>query len=242
MLILPAIDLMNGACVRLEQGAFENATRYQVDPLVTARSFEEAGARWLHLVDLDGARTGKPKNRDWVQMICRESGLKVQTGGGIRSEFDAAEILRNGVDRAVLGSLAVRDPEAIFRLVDRFGADRITVALDIRPSTEGFEIAVDGWQSSAGEDLLGSLAAFREIGARHLLVTDISRDGMLMGANIPLYSKLAEDFPDFAFQASGGISSTGDLAKIKAAGAAAAIVGRAIYEDHIGLEELFDAD
>ncbi len=241
MLILPAIDLMDGACVRLEQGAFASATRYPAEPLEMALTLEEAGARWLHVVDLDGARTGKPGNREWVRRICRESGLKVQTGGGIRSESEAGEILQNGIDRAVIGTLAVRDPDVIARLVKRFGADRVTVALDIRPSEAGPEIAVNGWQSATGDDLQGSLTRFRDLGVRHVLVTDISRDGMLKGANVSLYAKLAKDFPEFAFQASGGVASLRDLAEIKAAGAAAVVVGKAIYEGRIALEELFDA-
>lgn len=241
MLILPAIDLMDGACVRLEQGAFASAVRYPADPLEMALTFEQAGATWLHVVDLDGARTGQPGNREWVRRICRESGLKVQTGGGLRTESDAEEILQNGIDRAVIGTLAVRDCAAVARLVERFGADRITVALDIRPSDAGPELAVEGWQSRAGGDLQGSLARFRDIGVRHVLVTDISRDGMLKGPNLSLYAKLAGDFPEFAFQASGGVASTGDLAGIRAAGAAAVIVGKAIYEGRIALDELFDA-
>lgn len=241
MLILPAIDLMNGRCVRLEKGAFARATIYQADPVSMARSFGDAGAEWIHVVDLDGARTGREGNRDWVVRIAGETGLKVQSGGGLRSEDDVAEFLDSGIDRAIIGSMAVRDPDAIARLVAAFGSDRLTVALDLRLTEAGPEIAIEGWQASSDANLDALLLAFGGAGVRHILVTDISRDGMLQGPNTALYKELTADFPGFAFQASGGVSVTQDIADLRATGAAAAIVGRAIYEGRIALEGLFDA-
>lgn len=241
MIILPAIDLMNGRCVRLEKGAFARATLYEADPLGMAQSFEKAGAEWLHVVDLDGARTGKEGNREWVLKITSETGLKVQSGGGLRNETDVAAFLDAGVDRAVIGSMAVRNPDAIERLVRKYGSERITVALDLHLTEAGPEIAIEGWQTSSDVDLEALLGIFGDIGVRHLLVTDISRDGMLEGPNTALYAKLIEYFPDFDFQASGGVSASADLDDLRATGAAAAIVGKALYEGRIALEGLFDA-
>jgi phosphoribosylformimino-5-aminoimidazole carboxamide ribotide isomerase len=241
MLILPAIDLMNGRCVRLEKGAFAHATLYEADPLTMAAAFEGAGAQWVHVIDLDGARTGKEGNREWVLRIAAETDLKVQSGGGLRSEDEVAELLEGGVERAIVGSMAVRDPDAIDRLVTRFGSERLTVALDLRLTEAGPEIAIDGWQTSTEDNLQTLLGIFGEMGVRHILITDISRDGMLEGPNTALYSQLTVDFPDFAFQASGGVSALQDIADLRETGAAAAIVGRAIYEGQIPLQGLFDA-
>ena len=241
MLILPAIDLMNGRCVRLEKGAFVHATLYQADPLAMAKSFAEAGAEWVHVIDLDGARSGKEGNRDWVLRICREAGLKVQSGGGLRSEDEVVAFLEAGIDRAIVGSMAVRDPAVIERLLARFGPERLTIALDVRPGAQGLEVAVDGWQAKSETAFDDLLKRFRDIGARHILVTDISRDGMLQGANVALYKGLAGDYPDLAVQASGGVAGKADIDLLAASGAAAAVVGKAIYEGRVSLAELFDA-
>ncbi len=241
MLILPAIDLMNGRCVRLEKGAFAHATLYEADPLTMAAAFEGAGAEWVHVVDLDGARTGKEGNREWVLRIAGETGLRVQSGGGLRSEAEVAELLEGGVERAVIGSMAVRSPDAIARLVERFDSERLTVALDLRLTEAGPEIAVEGWQTSTDDNLETLLGIFGDMGVRHILITDISRDGMLEGPNTELYRKLTADFPDFAFQASGGVSAMQDIADLRETGAAAAIVGKALYEGRIALQGLFDA-
>lgn len=241
MIILPAIDLMNGRCVRLEKGAFAHATLYETDPVSMAQAFERAGGSWVHVVDLDGARTGKEGNREWVLRIGKETGLKVQSGGGLRTEAEVADFLDSGIDRAVIGSMAVRNPDAIRRLVEAYGGDRITVALDLRLTETDPEIAVEGWQTSTDDNLDALLAIYGDIGVRHILITDISKDGMLEGPNIGLYQGLTVNFPDFAFQASGGVSSAEDLVNLQTTGVAAAIVGKALYEGRIPLEGLFDA-
>lgn len=241
MLILPAIDLMNGRCVRLEKGAFEHATLYEADPLAMAKSFQQAGATWVHVIDLDGARSGKEGNRDWVLKICGEAGLQVQSGGGLRTEDDVVAFLEAGIDRAIIGSMAVKDPAIIERLLERFGSERLTIALDVRPGAEGYEVAIKGWQETSESSFDDLLARFRDAGARHILVTDISRDGMLQGPSVALYKTLAADYPDLAIQASGGVSKKADLDDLAATGAAAAVVGKAIYEGRISLAELFDA-
>ena len=241
MLILPAIDLMNGRCVRLEKGAFAHATLYEADPLAMAQSFERAGARWVHVIDLDGARTGKEGNRDWLLRICRETGLKVQSGGGLRTEGEVAALLEAGLDRAIIGSLAVRDPAIVERLLGNFGPERLTIALDVRPGKNGPEVAIEGWQAKSETSFDDLLAFFRDAGARHILVTDISRDGMLGGANADLYRRLAKDYPDLAIQASGGFADLAGGDRLPAWRAAAAGVGTAIYEGRIDLAGLFDA-
>lgn len=241
MLILPAIDLMNGRCVRLEKGAFAHAALYEADPLAMAQSFERAGANWVHVIDLDGARTGKEGNRDWLLRICHETGLKVQSGGGLRTKSEVAALLEAGLDRAIIGSLAVRDPAVVERLLDRFGPERLTIALDVRPGEQGPVVAIEGWQAVANTGFNDLLAGYSSAGARHILVTDISRDGMLEGANVALYEGLAKDYPDLAIQASGGVRDMADLDRLAATGAAAAVVGKALYEGRISLEGLFDA-
>ena len=241
MLILPAIDLINGRCVRLEKGAFARATLYEADPLAMAKKFAEAGAEWVHVIDLDGARSGKEGNRDWVLRICGEAGLQVQSGGGLRSEDDVVAFLEAGVDRAIIGSMAVRDPAVIERLLERFGPERLTIALDVRPWEEGYEVAIDGWQARSTTGFYDLLARLSNAGVRHFLVTDISRDGMLGGCNVALYKGLAEDYPDLAIQASGGVKGKAELDQLAASGVAAAVVGKAIYEGRISLAELFDA-
>lgn len=241
MLILPAIDLMGDRCVRLEKGAFSSATSYPTDPLAMAESFERAGASWVHVIDLDGARTGNSGNRERVLQICRKTGLRVQSGGGLRSESAVAAVLEAGLERAIIGSLAVRDPAVVTRLLARFGPGRLTIALDVRPGANGPEVAIAGWQEKSETNFNDLLAGFSAAGARHILITDISRDGMLKGPNSDLYKELAGEYPDLAIQASGGVADMADLERLAASGAAAAVVGKAIYEGRISLGALFDA-
>lgn len=236
MLIMPAIDLREGRCVRLFQGRFDAVTEYG-DPLAQVRAFAEAGAEWVHIVDLDGARLGNPAQYDLIARLAAETGLKIQTGGGVRAPEHVQTLLDAGVARVVVGSVAARDPDAVAGWIDRFGADRICAAFDVRAVADAWEVAADGWTSGSGLSLDELFVRYPRGGLRHALVTDISRDGALSGPNTELMRWVREKRPDLSLQASGGVSRLDDLAALRDAGAGAAIVGRALYERRFTLED-----
>ncbi|HEX9614030.1 MAG TPA: 1-(5-phosphoribosyl)-5-[(5-phosphoribosylamino)methylideneamino]imidazole-4-carboxamide isomerase [Bacteroidota bacterium] len=236
MLILPAIDILNGRCVRLMQGDFRAPTVYSGSPAETARSFMEQGFSFLHVVDLDGARDGTVRNSAALQSLLAIEGLKVQAGGGIRTAGDVEKLLSIGVQRIVTGSVAVRDPESVLRWVREFGSDRFTIALDVRGDT----VATNGWTTHDRQSLHDLITWYLESGVPSILCTDIERDGMLTGPNIGLYRRLLKDFPGIELIASGGISSLEDIRALQAAGVQAAVVGKALYEGAIRLQDLLD--
>ncbi len=235
MLVIPAIDLRDGACVRLLQGRFDAVTQYG-DPFVQVRRFAEAGAQWVHIVDLDGARARKPAQVDLIGRLAAETNLKVQSGGGVRSREDVEALLAAGVDRVVTGSVAVRAPQEVRQWIDAFGVERICVALDVRQTQEAFEVAADGWAANGGATLEQALSAYPPNALKHVLVTDISRDGALDGPNTALMQYIRRIRADLALQASGGVASLDDLAVLKAADVSATIVGRALYEQRFTVE------
>ena len=229
MIVYPAIDLMDGACVRLRQGRFNEASVYPEEPAEGARRFAAAGAAWIHVVDLDGARHGAPRQHDLFGGIAAAGEAKVQAAGGFADEDSVSAALEAGVARVVLGSLAVDQPKAAGALLARFGSERIALALDVRLDEAGQPIlATRGWTTSAGASLW--TVAERYPGLRHLLVTDIARDGVLAGPNLSLVAAIRRRLPNARLQASGGIASLADIAALREAGAAGAIVGRAIWE------------
>ncbi len=235
MLILPAIDLKQGSCVRLTQGRFDAATEYG-DPFARIRRFADAGAAWVHIVDLDGARAKEPIQHDLVARLVAKTQLRVQSGGGVRTRQHVAQLLDVGVARAVVGSMAVRDPVAVCSWVTEFGLERICVALDVRAAGDDWEVVADGWAVGAGVRLTDALAQFEPGSLAHILVTDISRDGALTGPNVGLMRAIHAARPDLALQASGGVSRLEDLTALREAGAGAALVGRALYEGRFTLE------
>jgi len=235
MLILPAIDLKQGSCVRLTQGRFDAVTEYG-DPFTRIRAFSDAGSAWVHIVDLDGARAKEPVQHDLIARLAAETQLRVQSGGGVRTREHVAMLLSAGVARAVVGSMAVRSPETVCSWAAEFGSDRICVALDVRAAGDDWEVAADGWAVGAGVRLTEALAQFPPGILAHILVTDISRDGVLVGPNVGLMRTIRAARPDLALQASGGVSQLKDLAALRDAGASAAIVGRALYEGCFTLE------
>lgn len=239
MILYPAIDLMDGCCVRLRQGRFDESTLYSPFPADALRQFEAEGAEWAHIVDLDGARAGSPRQHRLIAGLVDETELKLQVAGGIREADQIEFLLGEGIDRVVIGSLAVTHPAAVRRFFDRFGPERITLALDVMLLEEIPIVAVKGWTEASGRSLWEVAARFPE--ARHLLVTDIGRDGMMAGPNLALIEDLAERLPGVAVQASGGVSSRDDLTRLRAAGAAGAVVGKAIWERRLPLAEALDA-
>lgn len=236
MLIIPAIDLQNGAAVRLLRGAFDAATQYG-DPLDVLRSFERAGATWVHIVDLDGAKAGAPAQHQLIAELTKATALAIQAGGGVRTRAHVETLLAAGVTRVVVGSVAVRQPEEVGTWIAEFGAERLCVALDVQRDETRWIVRTDGWASSSGRVLQDVLSDFPPGGLRHVLVTDISRDGALSGANDELLFALVTKRPDLSFQASGGVAALEDIREQRAAGAKAIIIGRALYERRFTLED-----
>jgi phosphoribosylformimino-5-aminoimidazole carboxamide ribotide isomerase len=236
MLILPAIDLQGGICVRLLHGKFDSATRYG-DPFAQIEAFAEAGAEWVHIVDLDGAKAGAPAQHDLIGKLAARTALKIQCGGGVRERAHVEALLSAGASRVVVGSAAVKRPGKVRGWIEALGLEHVCVALDVRAAGEGFEVAVDGWAAGGGRSLNDMLAAYPPGAVRHALVTDISRDGALTGPNQDLMRTLRVARSDIAFQASGGVSTLDDLRTLKAGGANAVIVGRALYERCFTLED-----
>lgn len=239
MLIYPAIDLMDGSCVRLAQGRFEDKTIYSSDPAEALAAFAEAGAEWTHIVDLDGAKAREPRQHDLIASLAHNASQQLQVAGGFRTRDQLSRMFDAGVGRVVIGSLAVQQPEAVAGFLAEFGAERITLAFDVRLVDGEPEVATAGWLQGSGMSLWDAAGRFPE--ARHILVTDIGRDGMLSGPNLPLLEEAATRLPHLAVQASGGVAALEDLTQLKAIGAAGAIVGKALWEQRFGLAEAVDA-
>lgn len=234
--LYPAIDVREGRVVRLRQGDYARETRYPGSPLELAKAWAAEGARWLHLVDLDAARSGGYGLVALLAAIARETSLRVQTGGGVREAADVRRLLEAGAERVVVGSVAVREPERTVGWLRRFGAERIVIALDGRREDEGsWRLPVHGWTEASGAALEPVLAHYASAGARHLLCTDIDRDGMLAGPSLGFYRELAAGWPMFRLQASGGVRDAADIAAAHAAGCDGVVLGRALLEGRISL-------
>ncbi|MBK5257900.1 MAG: 1-(5-phosphoribosyl)-5-[(5-phosphoribosylamino)methylideneamino]imidazole-4-carboxamide isomerase [Vicinamibacteria bacterium] len=236
--ILPALDVRRGAVVRLSQGDYGAETIYDSSPIDRACAYARDGAMWLHLVDLDAAREGGYTLIPLLKEIQRRAPLQVQTGGGVRSEADVEAILQAGADRVVVGTLAIREPVRVASWLKTFGADRITLALDTHRDERGlWRLPVQGWTEASARTLEDLLGRYADAGLRHVLCTDIARDGMLSGFNVDLYRGLAERFPQLGIQASGGVRDLDDIRAVKDAGAEGAILGRALLERRFELRE-----
>lgn len=239
MKLIPAIDLRGGKCVRLFQGDYDRQTDYSDDPVGMARRFSALNVRDLHVVDLDGARSGEQMNRSIVEAITEETHLAVQLGGGIRDAATISTWLELGVSRCVIGSAAVSEPDTVTAWLTRFGPDRIVLALDVRIDADGLPfLTTHGWTETSDVSLWNRIEHYCAAGLRHVLCTDISRDGALAGPNIELYQEALERFPGLALQASGGVRHIEDLYALKAAGLPAAISGRALLDGTISADEV----
>lgn len=235
MIFLPAIDLVGGRCVRLAQGDFDRQTDYLADPATALADFAANGATEAHLVDLDGATARAPRQHDLFTTLVENCSIALQVAGGFRTADHVARMLDAGIARVVIGSLALDDPAAFEALLDRFGADQLVLALDVRLDGEVAMVATHGWTTDSGESLDQVLTRFEQV--RHLLVTDIGRDGMLSGPNLPLTRAITARYPQIKLQASGGVAELDDLARLDAVGAARAIVGKAIWEGRFSVAE-----
>lgn len=233
MKIIPAIDIIDGKCVRLAQGDYSRKTVYDEDPLSVARKFEEAGIGYLHLVDLDGARTGAVVNWKIAEQVARQTSLRVDFGGGVKTSAQIRTLLDIGIRQVNLGSVAVSQPQLVSDWLEEFGAGKIILSADV--SNE--KIQTHGWQEASALTVVDFIAGYpsREI---NFSCTDIGRDGMLAGPNIHLYRKLLEAFPGIRLIASGGVSTLGDLRTLEKLGVDGTIIGKAIYENRISLAEL----
>lgn len=236
--LYPAIDVRDGHVVRLAQGDYARETRYPADPFAQAMAYADAGVDALHLVDLDAAREGGYTLLSLLRRIADDGRLQVQTGGGVRGEEDVQRILDAGAARVVVGSLAVKEPARVSGWLQRFGAERIVVALDTRCDDDGvWRLPVHGWTQGSDIELDALLDAYAAAGARHLLCTDIARDGMLGGPNFALYRRITQAWPTFAVQASGGVREAADAAAARQAGCEGIVLGRALLEGRFTLTD-----
>ncbi len=237
MKIYPAIDLMNSKCVRLEKGDFATQKVFADSPMEVARDYQKRGSNYLHVVDLDGAKQGSPVHTSLIIEINKHTDLKLQVGGGLRKMQDVEKLIDSGIDRVVLGSLAVKDKDLTSAMVEQIGGEHVTIAVDVQPKDGQFYIATHGWQqtsSTTPEELITFYAAK---GVEAFLCTDISKDGMMKGPSFPLYEKLSQTFPSLEIQASGGIRNQNDLSDLKKLGAGGAIIGKALYQGTVTIEE-----
>jgi phosphoribosylformimino-5-aminoimidazole carboxamide ribotide isomerase len=234
MRIIPAIDIIDGKCVRLTQGDYAQKKVYNENPLDVARSFEASGLKYLHLVDLDGARAGKVINWQVIDSITAGTNLEVDFGGGIKTEAEIEKLFRAGVKQINLGSISVKNPEQVARWINSYGSDKIILSADVKND----KIAIGGWLEDSTISIIDFIRDYLKKGIIYITCTDISTDGMLTGPNIDLYTKLLNTFPAIKLIASGGVSSMNDLMNLKDTKVEGVIVGKAIYEGRVDIHTL----
>lgn len=238
MRLIPAIDLKDGRCVRLLRGDFDAETRYGADPQTLLARYRDMGADWLHVVDLDGARDGAGANRAIILELAKQSAVRLQVGGGLRDTGSVSQILNAGIGRAVIGSAAVTRVDLVRTWLDDFGPERIVLAFDVRLDPVGTpRVAIHGWREQSELSLWEAVENFADQ-LKHVLCTDVSRDGALSGPNVELYDAAVRRFPHIEWQASGGIRDALDLQALQRTGAKAAISGKALLDELIPLEDL----
>lgn len=234
MHLIPAIDLIDGKCVRLTQGDYAQKTVYNEDPLEVAKQFEDAGLTRLHLVDLDGAKAGKVTNGKVLASLAKNTSMVIDFGGGIKTENDLQQVFDAGAALATIGSLAVKNEALFTQWLEKYGAHKFLLGADVKNE----KIAVGGWLETTDIDVTGFIGKYVAKGIQQVFCTDVSKDGKLEGSSVDLYKKIIAAFPQSYFIASGGVSSVADLEELKSIGCKGAIVGKAIYEQRISLAEL----
>ncbi len=238
MEIFPAIDLLDGSAVRLQEGQYNRLTVYSNNPVELAKQIESTGATNLHIVDLSGAKDPSNRQKDLVQRVIQATRLQIQYGGGIRNLNDVREILELGVKRVILGSIAISKPELTLEILKEFGAHSVTLALDVKIQVSGeIKLTTEAWQKTTDLDFYALIDRYAQNGLTRILCTDIGKDGMLSGPNLELYQMLIEKFPMLQIQASGGVSSLQDLRRLASIGVHSTIVGKALYEGRFSLPE-----
>ncbi len=235
MLIYPAIDLLEGHCVRLRQGRFDEATVHSDDPVAVARGWVDQGAESLHVVDLDGARLGKVKNLEWIYRIRERVRVMIQVGGGVRTFSVASRLYEAGIDRIVFGTAAIEDPRLLYKLLEHYGPDQVAAALDVHDE----RLVIQGRGTPATPDLEEVLANLSTIGVRWVVCTDVTRDGTLIGPGLKLAQRIRSD--GFLVIVGGGVATVDDVARIRRAGAAGCVIGSALYGGMLSLPEAIEA-
>lgn len=232
--IIPAIDIIDGKCVRLRQGDYDQKTVYHDDPVEVAEEFERYGIHRLHLVDLDGARSKHVVNTPTLRMLNRHTSLKIDFGGGIKTDGDISLAFANGAMQVTIGSIAAQQPELFMQWLKKYGSDKIILGADVRNG----KISINGWKEDSKEDLIPFLERYIAAGVTRVLCTDISRDGMMEGPAIELYKQILTAFPNLKLIASGGVRNMNDVAELEKAGLHSVVIGKAIYEGTITLKEI----
>ncbi|MBP3776995.1 MAG: 1-(5-phosphoribosyl)-5-[(5-phosphoribosylamino)methylideneamino]imidazole-4-carboxamide isomerase [Prevotella sp.] len=234
--LIPAIDIINGQCVRLTKGDYDQKTVYRDSPADVAREFEQIGFKRLHVVDLDGAKSKHIVNNQVLFDITKETKLRVDFGGGIKTDTDIETAFANGAEMVTVGSIAVTNPDLFISWIEKYGAERMILGADVRNG----KISINGWKEDSTEDLLPFLRKYINAGVKNVLCTEISKDGTLQGPAIELYCQVMEAYPQLHLIASGGVSSIKDVQALDKAGLPAVVFGKAIYEGKINLKELWD--
>ena len=237
-MLIPAIDLINGEVVRLYQGDYAQKTNYQTTPAERQQAYADAGAKVMHFVDLDGAKNSTKRQLTLLKTLVNHPTMTIQVGGGVRSKQDVVDLLELGADRVVIGSLAIKEPALVRDWIVEFGGEKIVLALDVKIDEQGNKtLPTHGWIKDSGVNLEELLDDYIAAGLKHVLCTDISKDGTLTGSNVELYSELCQQYPSIAWQASGGIGSLADIEALKPTGVSGVILGRSLLEGKFTLEE-----
>jgi len=239
-MIIPALDLSGGQVVRLKQGDFAQKTVFEIDPVKRILDAENQGAKLIHIVDLDGAKDPAMRQSELIAKIVDSTNAEIQTGGGLRTEDDISNLLKLGVSRVVVGSVAVKNPQLVQQWISKFGAEHFTLALDVRIQNNVPYVATHGWLETSDTTIYDLLDLFIKCDINHVLVTDISKDGMMQGANNSLYKDLSSKYQDLDIIASGGISSLEDIANVARAGAKSVVLGRSLLEGKFTVKEAIE--
>ena len=243
MNIIPSIDLQDGRCVRLKKGQFNQVTIYEDAPTTVIKQYEAAGAKYIHIVDLDGAKDSSVSQLNNIISLKQATNLNMQVGGGIRTADSVKKLLSGGIDKIVLGSLAISDPNYTKRLLEEFGATNFVLAFDVKLDSQNTPfVAINGWQTETEQTLWQVIDNYISTGIQDVLCTDINKDGMLSGPNFNLYNECTRSYPNLKFQASGGIRNSNDIQALTKAGLSASIIGKALFENKITLAEALAGD
>ncbi len=234
MRIIPAIDIINGKCVRLTKGDYRTEIVYNEDPLEVAKQYEDHGIQYLHIVDLDGARSNKIYNYKILEKIATKTNLKIDFGGGIKSEGDVKIAFASGADQITGGSIAIKNKELFLDWLKEYGSYKIILGADANNE----KVAISGWKEESDEEVIPFIKKYKKEGIKYVISTDIAKDGMLIGPSFDLYKKILKEVPDINLIASGGISKLDELPKLAVLGCEGVIIGKAIYEKKISLKEL----
>lgn len=238
MRIIPAIDIIDGKCVRLTKGDYDTKKIYNENPLEVAKEFEAAGIEYLHVVDLDGAKASEIINYKVLEKIATNTSLKIDFGGGLKSDKDLEIAFNSGANQITGGSIAVKNPNIFKNWIDKFGADKIILGADFYPDNSGGKIATNGWQEESNMELIPFISDYKQKGIQYVICTDISKDGMLQGPSFDTYSQIISEIKDLKLIASGGISTFEELPKLADNCCEGVIIGKAIYENKISLKQL----